>query len=198
MKLVRILFLYFTYAYLLASGAHANLLSEGETPDMLAFVSYKVLDIVKGEISFQDVKVQIYKKPSFYYRLERKDQKTRKLLSVEISAEWSTVMFSNEDRHYADLSVTQNVAGNPNSFYGRIEIKSFKDHSVVAAWPVIGENIFTKKMYTKDMTAFMSEGKKLHISETFELYNEILPITRKQQIVDGKGNILSEIYYVRL
>ena len=171
---------------------------EDKLPDIIMLVSYKVLDTVKGEISFQDVKVRVYSEPSPHYRLERKDSETKKLLSTEVSAEWGTVMFSEDDKYYADQVLTQNVGGDENLFYGRIEIKSFEDHHIAFAWPVIGKITYNMYTHIKSMTAYMSKGKKLIITEVFENNNKTLPLVRKQQIVDKNKNVISEVYYTRM
>lgn len=198
MKMIRFIATIITATMLLFSHAFANLVPDDGLPDAIILVSYKVLDTVKGEVSFQDVNVHLYSKPSSYYKLERKDSETKKHLSTEFTAEWGTIMFSKDDKYYADQMLTQNVGGDKNLFYGRIEIKSFKDNSVIAAWPVSGKTTYNKHTYMKSMTAFMAEGKKLIIVEVFENNNEILPLIRKQQIVDGKGNVISEVYYTRM
>lgn len=167
-------------------------------PDVIILTSYKVINTVKKEVSHQSIKVSFFSEPDSYYKLERKDPETKKILSTEIETEWNKVMFGTNDNYYADQSITFNSGEDKNSFFGRIEIKSFKDHTVVSAWPLVGTITYNKETYSTLTTAFIPNKGKLIILEVFKNNERILPLVRKQQLLDEKGEILSEIYYTRM
>lgn len=167
-------------------------------PDVIILTSYEVINTTKKEVTHQSIKVSFFSEPDSYYRLERKDSDTKKILSVEVETEWNKVMFGMNDGYYADQSITYAEGENRNSFFGRIEIKSFKDHSIISAWPLVGTVVQNKDTYTTTTTAFMSKGNRLLIIEVFRNNERVLPLIRKQQITNEKGEIVSEVYYKRM
>lgn len=197
MQKVRFFFLVVTViAFLLST---VTLKAEEEPlPTRKATATYKVTDVIKKEITFQEIEITLFSQSSTPYKLIRKGGGTT--ISFEIEDGTSKVFHVFGKNHYVKQSLNENPdEAKPNErIFGRLEIISIPDDKIILASPIFGILEEKKSVRILTLTTFLSQGRKIIVTHTYKKGMYHLPTYSHQVYLDEKGEVLNDILFSKM